>query len=198
MMMSEFIDRTGFTPTYEEYLKIEEAYYSFEGNKDAFCKAFVDGNGEKRVYALRATRIEQLKSQLLESDRTIKEVTADYEQKLRRLQVELDRELLWKPCENAGTTMNQKDYEALRSDGRVLSDDEARAYVAEECGFSRERIHILHDASTYEVNKYCQLRKSNTFNRAPVYESSDWNYVRFDCGCRMYELVNGELQFYCC
>lgn len=40
MMMSEFIDRTGFTPTYEEYLKIEEAYYSFEGNKDAFCKAF--------------------------------------------------------------------------------------------------------------------------------------------------------------
>lgn len=24
MMMSEFIDRTGFTPTYEEYQKIEE------------------------------------------------------------------------------------------------------------------------------------------------------------------------------
>ena len=43
MMISEFIDRTGFTPTYEEYQEIEEAYYNFDGNKDAFCKAFVDG-----------------------------------------------------------------------------------------------------------------------------------------------------------
>lgn len=198
MMMSEFIDRTGFTPTYEEYLKIEEAYYSFEGNKDAFCKAFVDGNGEKRVYALRATRIEQLKSQLLESDRTIKEVTAQYEQRLQNLQAELDRELEWKPCTNSGTNMSQERYEHLVNAGRGISDEEAKAFVSEECGFSCERIHILHESSTYEVNKYCQLRKSNTFNRAPVYESSDWNYVCFDCGCRMYELVNGELQFYCC
>lgn len=62
MMMSEFIDRTGFTPTYEEYLKIEEAYYNFDGNKDAFCKAFVSANGEKEICSLRAKKIEQLKS----------------------------------------------------------------------------------------------------------------------------------------
>lgn len=29
-------------------------------------------------------------------------------------------------------------------------------------------------------------------------EATDWNYVRFDCACFMYELVNGELRFYCC
>ena len=46
MMMSEFIDRTGFEPTAKEYAKIEEAYYNFDGDKDAFCKAFVkDGGG---------------------------------------------------------------------------------------------------------------------------------------------------------
>lgn len=31
MMMSEFIDRTGFEPTAKEYAKIEEAYYDFDG-----------------------------------------------------------------------------------------------------------------------------------------------------------------------
>lgn len=37
MMMSEFIDRTGFEPTAKEYAKIEEAYYDFDGDKDTFC-----------------------------------------------------------------------------------------------------------------------------------------------------------------
>ena len=44
MMMSEFIDRTGFEPTAKEYAKIEETYYDFDGDKDAFCKAFVKPN----------------------------------------------------------------------------------------------------------------------------------------------------------
>lgn len=38
MMMSEFIDRTGFEPTAKEYAKIEEAYYDFDGDKDAFAR----------------------------------------------------------------------------------------------------------------------------------------------------------------
>ena len=110
MMMSEFIKRTGFEPTYEEYQEIEEAYYEFNGSKDAFCKAFVDGNGEKRVCALRVTKIEKLKSQILESDRTIKEVTAQYEKKLQSLQAELDKELEWKPCTGSVTNMAQERY----------------------------------------------------------------------------------------
>lgn len=38
MMMSEFIERTGYEPSYEEYHYIEESYYEFPGNKDEFCK----------------------------------------------------------------------------------------------------------------------------------------------------------------
>lgn len=53
MMMSEFIDCTGFEPTAKEYAKIEEAYYDFDGDKDAFCKAFVKDGGARR--ASRAT-----------------------------------------------------------------------------------------------------------------------------------------------
>ena len=38
MMMSEFTERTGFEPMAEEYVEIEQQYYNFDGNKDAFCK----------------------------------------------------------------------------------------------------------------------------------------------------------------
>ena len=53
MMMSEFIDRTGCEPSYEEYHYIEESYYEFKGNKDEFCKAWLkdkrDGHWEKEL-----------------------------------------------------------------------------------------------------------------------------------------------------
>lgn len=39
MMIQEFIDRTGYTPTSEEYHYIEESYYDSPlPNKDEFCK----------------------------------------------------------------------------------------------------------------------------------------------------------------
>ena len=37
MMISEFIERTGFEPTAREYAKIEIAYYDLHGNIDEFC-----------------------------------------------------------------------------------------------------------------------------------------------------------------
>ena len=199
MMMSEFIDRTGFTPTYEEYLKIEEAYYNFDGNKDAFCKAFVSANGEKEICSLRAKKIEQLKSQLVESDRIVKEMAERYEQKLRLLQAQLDAALEWKPS-SGGTNMEQARYERLLNCGtsKKLTVEEAKQFIADECGFDPDKIHIVTEVSTYEVNKYRQTRKSATFTREPVYESTDWNYVRFDCANFMYEFVNGEIRFYCC
>lgn len=65
MMMSEFIDRTGYTPTSEEYAMIEESYYDFPGNKDEFCKQWLkdkrDGHWDREV-ALR-TALAQQKAQ---------------------------------------------------------------------------------------------------------------------------------------
>lgn len=69
MMISEFIERTGFEPTASEYAKIEEAYYNFNGNKDEFCKAFMKNDGEKKIYKARAEEIAQLKSQLVEMEK---------------------------------------------------------------------------------------------------------------------------------
>ena len=198
MMMSEFIDRTGFEPTASEYEKIEEAYYDFDGGKDAFCKAFVKDGGEKKICKARVAKIQRLKSQMIELEKQFKKDVADREKRIGELTAELDRELEWKPSTGTGTNMSQNDYDHLARCGRQMTDEEARAFIADECGFDPEKIRILHEVNTYEVNKHRRLRKSGTFDRAPVYEATDWNYVRFDCACFMYELVNGELRFYCC
>ena len=198
MMISEFIERTSFEPTASEYAKIEEAYYNFNGNKDEFCKAFMKNDGEKKIYKARAEEIAQLKSQLVEMEKQHKAEMEAHEKQIAELNAELDRELEWKPCDGSGTNMTQERYEHLANCGQVMSDKEAKEFIADECGFNPEKIHILHEVNTYEVNKHRRLRVAATFDRAPVYESSDWNYIRFDCACFMYELVNGELRFYCC
>lgn len=56
MLMSEFVERTNYRPSCEEYAIIEEAYIDFEGDKDAFCKWWVKANKDgywKREYELR-------------------------------------------------------------------------------------------------------------------------------------------------
>lgn len=198
MMMSEFVERTGFEPTADEYAKIEEAYYNFDGDKNAFCKAFVDGRGVSRICRARADEIARMRSVMLETEKQFKKDVADRDRRIDQLTAELDMELEWKPSTGTGTNMEQSSYEKLASAGRTMTDEEAKAFIADECGFAPERIRILHEASSYEVNKHRQLRKSATYDRAPVYESTDWNYVRFDCAQFMYELINGELRFYCC
>ena len=198
MMISEFIERTGFEPTASEYAKIEEAYYNFNGNKDEFCKAFMKNDGEKKIYKARAEEIAQLKSQLVEMEKQHKAEAEAREKQIAELTADLDRELEWKPCDGSGTNMTQERYEHLANCGQVMSDEEAKEFIADECGFDPEKIHILHEVNTYEVNKHRRLRVAGTFDRAPVYESSDWNYIRFDCACFMYEFINGQLCFYCC
>lgn len=198
MMMYEFTERTGFQPTADEYEQIEQAYYDFDGDKNAFCKAFVDNGGEMKIYKARAEEIERLRSQMLEIEKEHKKEVADRDRRIEELTAELDRELEWKPSTGTGTNMEQSRYEKLASSGRVMTDEEAKAFIADECGFAPEKIRILHEASTYKVNKHLRLRVAATFDRAPVYDATDWNYVRFDCASFMYELVNGELQFYCC
>ena len=198
MMISEFIERTGFEPTASEYAKIEDAYYDFSGNKDEFCKAFVKNGGEKELCKARAAEIVKLKSQLIEMEKQHKAEMEAREKQIAELNADLDRELEWKPSTGTGTNMTQERYEHLANCGQVMSDEEAKKFIADECGFDPEKIHILHEVNTYEVNKHRRLRVAGTFDRAPMYESTDWNYIRFDCACFMYEFINGQLCFYCC
>lgn len=53
MLVSEFIERTGYQPTADEYAEIEIEYNNFNGDKDAFCRAW------KRVNPTKAGQIER-------------------------------------------------------------------------------------------------------------------------------------------
>ena len=47
MLLGEFIDRTGYQPTADEYAAIEKEYYHFKGDKDQFCRAWCKANPTK-------------------------------------------------------------------------------------------------------------------------------------------------------
>ena len=80
MMISEFIERTGYEPSFEEYKHIEDSYYEFDGNKDEFCKwwkkASKTGEWAKEL-KLRQT-IEKLEAQHTEETRKTAETIEFY------------------------------------------------------------------------------------------------------------------------
>ena len=62
MMMSEFIERTGFEPTGDEYRAIEEEYMGGSDDKDTFCKNWKKNGGIQRLTRARKAKIENLES----------------------------------------------------------------------------------------------------------------------------------------
>lgn len=197
MMIKEFIDRTGFKPTAEEYAEIEKQYMGFDGDKDAFCKAFdVEKACERRL-----ARMDSMKNELEEMQETAKKREDELKRQIEKLQAKLDRELEWKPYEGAGTNVKQEDYLHLANSERKLSDEEAKQFIYDEFGFATDRINIIHEVSTYEVNKRRQCRKAETFRREPYYEATDWYYIRFDVEAAMtwqWEVFDGDIEPYSC
>ena len=102
MMLCEFIERTHYEPSFEEYAIIEEAYYDFEGDKNEFCKWFLDA--KKRGYWAREYRVrlalkesENEAKRLKESVQRIEAWSSDYcrravkaEQALRKVRDALE------------------------------------------------------------------------------------------------------------
>ena len=196
MLMQEFTDMTGFEPTPEEFQEIESEYYRFDGDKQAFCKAFVERGGEKQVYARRAEYIKELESQLMDQEKEYTARLAELTAKNIHLQEELDRELDWQLTNSAGTKMHQEEYDNLLRHGEVLNCVQAANIVCKEYGFAWGRVEIKKEVSTYQKNKRGELREKERMERDPVYSSTDWNYIRFDCAGLQYEMINGELVKY--
>ena len=200
MMLSEFVERTGFEPMPAEYAKIEEAYCGFNGDKDAFCKAFVAGDGEKKIYQARAAVIDRLNGKILDMDKAFQQSSAEYEHRLAFFQAELDRELEWKPYEFT-QNIPQAEYAELAKcvdsgSARYMTDDEALDWVCQEFGFDRSQVTILHEINEQEINRHNLCRASGRkIDRRPVYCATDYNYIRFNAGCGawQWEAWNGQL-----
>lgn len=92
MLMSEFTERTGFQPTADEYSRIEEEYYHFDGDLDAFCKSFVENGGVEKACKARAAEIERLRGQMLELEKQFRLDVAGRDCCISQLTAELNRE----------------------------------------------------------------------------------------------------------
>ena len=189
MMRKEFEQRTGFYPSSALYAIIEKHYTEFDGDKDAFCKAYkknADGLAEK---IQREADMETFKAKQ-EAEKAQKATEA----RIAELEDKLERELEWKPYEDT-SNVQQADYTRLQTAGgtRTLTDDEAKDLLYDWYGFAKEKIKIHRTIPQYEVNRHRQLRKVGEIDRAPLYNATDWNYIRFDCGCMSYELQNLSL-----
>ena len=115
---------------------------------------------------------------------------------VNRLENRLDKELEWKPY-TGRNSVSQEDYEHLASDNtsRFLSEAEAKEILYNWFGFAKEKVRIFDKINTYEINRHGVLRQVGTVERKPVYNASDWFYIRFDCGDVSYEAYNGDIDF---
>jgi len=103
MMINEFIERTKYEPTMDEYNYIEQAYMEFDGNKDEFCKAWLKTkkSGAWETELKLRKRIDELLETALDFKDTIKrtnELLSKYiddkielEEKVEELKKELEQ-----------------------------------------------------------------------------------------------------------
>ena len=204
MLITEFIERTGFTPTNDEYQKIEQQYYDFEGSKEEFCKAFVANEEEKKIYQYRADYIADLESQLMDNSKLYNQKIDEMQKKIDDLTAKLDNELEWKLCEMA-QNVSQEDYKKLSADAEsgkgshYMTDEEAKDWICSEFDFDRSKIVIVHEIDEFQINRHGYLRKTgNKIDRRPVYCATDYHYIRFNTTRFYYECWNGELRPYYC
>lgn len=198
MMLHEFTDLTGFEPSPEEYTEIEEQYYAFDGDKRAFCKHFVQSGGIQKVYDRRLETIERLRSQQVEVEKNLMQTIKERDARIARLEAQLEREQEWQPHEYAENVPQARYEELAASAGtRELTDEEAIQLIADEWGFQPGKIRIIHTVSKLEINRHRMCRSVGEYDRKPLYNATDWNYIRFDIEHSMtYEMFNGELRFF--
>lgn len=106
----------------------------------------------------------------------------------------------WIPFED-DHNVTQKSYDALLNSGsaRELTDEEAIEIVCNEFGFDPEKVTIVRSVGVYEMETHSRrLRLVGETERKPLYNATDFNYVRFDCAGWFYEMYDGELRKYYC
>lgn len=195
MMMREFEEMTGIYPTATMYKAIEAAYMEFDGDKKAFCKAFLANKDGMASRIQHSCNMAEFKAA---SDAETQ--IAKLKKQVEDLKAQLEREQGWAPYEDEHNVKQIK-YEQLAASRftKELSDEEAVDMIASDFGFDRSKIVIVHEVPKYEINRNRALRKVGTYERKALYNATDWNYILFNIrgNCTMgYEMYNGELRMY--
>lgn len=196
MMIKEFENLTGIFPTAEMYKVIEKRYMEFDGDKEAFCKAFKkNAGGLAESIQQEANRTNFYTEREHQAEITKRDIEIEQLKKeLERAQQTIDREQEWQPHECSN--MSQDRYEQLAKTGKRMTATAAAEYIEEEFGFRADRLKVFEEIPTYQINRHRQFRRNGTVKRSPIYDATDWNYIRFDCGAWQYEVVNGQIYQY--
>ncbi len=192
MMLEEFEQRTGIYPTAEMYRIIEQFYTNFDGDKDVFCEAYKEN---KEWLAERIQRVAT--EERCKNEDFYKKTQQTYVNRIADLEKELEREQEWRPYVDTDN-VSQSDYDKLVEAGgsNYMTEEEAKDLLYNWFGFAKEKVTVYTEIPKYEVNRHGNLRKVGTIDRRPAYNATDWNYIRFDCGCMAYELYNDNLRFF--
>ena len=194
MMKEEFEKLTGIKVSWDEYKAIEQAYMDFDGDKYDFYKAY---KGDR--YSLR-TNINKL-AQKDDVIKGLKDQIARLEAQLKDTEAKLEAAEEWKDHEDEHN-VKQRQYEELSDGGntRELDDAEAIELISKEWGFAPQMIRIVRTVAKEQINRFHRCRRVGEYERKPLYNATDWNYIRFDVaaphGTMSYEMHNGELQFF--
>ncbi|MDE6677807.1 MAG: hypothetical protein K2K02_02090 [Ruminococcus sp.] len=145
-------------------------------------------------------RLETAREEANRSDETAKTLyneNQSLKQQIAVLQEQLERELKWQTYEEKGNvTQFAYDNLAGRYDTRQLDVHRAKEMISELFGFSTEKIEIITSIPVYEINRHNQLRVAGNAERKPLYNATDWNYIRFNCCGTEYEMFNDSLRFF--
>jgi hypothetical protein len=148
-------------------------------------------NSDEKITAIE-TQIDKLNAELAQTRERIKVLKRKTGTNLSQA----DYEQLEKAAAGSYSTLDRSGNSVVKENG-YLTDEEALILINDEFGFEVSRIKILREAEidvTKEGARYVELIK---VPRRPVYESTDWNYIRFNVrGCAaewQYEMVNAQL-----
>ena len=174
----------------QEWKPYEDADAVSQADYDELCKAYkknANGIAERIRREVNAAAFKESRQHT--ADLTRRDI------EIGRLKKQLEREQEWKPYEDADA-VSQADYDELATSGGTdkMTDDEAKALLYNWYGFAKEMVVILRTAPIYEINRHRQLREVGAVDRAPLYNATDWNYIRFTCGRMSYELYNDTLR----
>ncbi len=94
------------------------------------------------------------------------------------------------------TVMKQREYRKLKEDPatHVMSTVDVRKFLAKMFGFEEKKIEITGLVKMFEYDGCSAWRLSDiSVGRDPLYNSAEWNYIRFTVCDVCWEVVNGHI-----
>lgn len=197
MLRSEFESLTGIYVDLAMYAAIEQEYMRSDKGKVTFCedyKANKDGMAEKIRQSVDLVSMKEMDA-FEEKGRDFKRLIAVQSARIMELTDKLMKEEEWQRVPNSN--MEIVSYQKLFKCGRRMTDGEAVRLIAENFGFDPDAVQVKDTIPVIEKNRHGKVRQVMTEERPPVYDASDYNYIRFNVLTKPavfhWEMVNGEL-----